>query len=248
MMVIAMISLSKRGPIVLGIVAGALMLGAGAGAQGLSVQQSFRIGSGTGTLCTAESQIQSPAYGSMFDRGYRIVCRDAAVPVGQLYALRTRGADPAPRLAALRAATATCQGSETARIEGLGEVEALRCRLNEADVAWRVYLYRRGRSLYVAEGLGGYDSALQLGLRSLAADRAVEGEVQVATTGAGDPAAFARVQAGAQDPQRALAEAYRRNNAGAYAEAQEYFAQLGQRDTGPGGRAEALVNEALQRS
>ncbi|HYD12481.1 MAG TPA: CHAT domain-containing tetratricopeptide repeat protein [Allosphingosinicella sp.] len=244
-----MTSLSKRMAVLAGIGAGALLLGAGAGAQGLSVQQSFRIGSGTGTLCTAESQIRSPAFGTMFDRGYQIVCRDAAVPVGQLYVLRLRGGpDPAPRLAQLRGATATCQGSETVEIEGLGQVEALSCRLNEADVSYRVYLRRSGRSLYVAEGLGGYDSALRLGLRSLAADREIEGEVQIATTGAGDPAAFARVQAGAQDPQRALAEAYRRNNAGAYAEASEYFAALVQRDTGPGGRAEALVNQALQRS
>ncbi len=244
-----MTSLNRRLAVLAGIGAGALLLGAGAGAQGLSVQQSFRIGSGTGSLCTAESQSQSPAFGTMFDRGYQIVCRDAAVPVGQLYVLRLRGGpDPAPRLAQLRGATATCEASETIEIEGLGQVEALNCRLNDADVAYRVYLRRSGRSLFVAEGLGGYDSALRLGLRSLAADREIEGEVQIATTGAGDPAAFARVQAGAQDPQRALAEAYRRNNAGAYAEASEYFAALVQRDTGPGGRAEALVNQALQRS
>ncbi len=248
-MVIVMISLSRRAPLLIAALAGTLAVGAGAGAQGLSVRQSFRIGSGTGTLCTAEGQIQSPAFGTMFDRGYQIVCRDAAVPVGQLYVLRTRGGpDPAPRLAALRAEKATCQGSETVQIEGLGPVEALSCRLNDADVTWRVYVRRSGRALYVAEGLGGYDSALQLGLRSLVADHEIEGEVQIATTGAGDPAAFARVQAGAQDPQRALAEAYRRNNAGAYAESSEYFAALAQRDTGPGGRAEALVNEALQRS
>jgi CHAT domain-containing protein len=229
--------------------AGALLPGGGADAQGLSVQQSFRIGTGTATLCTAEAQLQSQAFGTMFDRGYQIVCRDAAVPVGQLYVLRMRGGpDPAPRLAALRSARATCQGSETVAIEGLGPVEMLSCRLNDADVTWRVYLRRSGRALYVAEGLGGYDGALRLGLRSLVADREVAGEVQIATTGAGDPAAFARVQAGTQDPQRALAEAYRRNNAGAYAESSEYFAALVQRDTGPGGRAEALVNEGIQRS
>ena len=244
-----MISLNRRVTLFIAALAGLFAPGGGAQAQGLSVQQSFRIGAGTSTLCTAEAQIQSPAFGTIFDRGYQIVCRDAAVPVGQLYVLRTRGGpDPAPRLAALRAGRATCQGSETARIEGLGPVEVLTCRLNEADVTWRVYLRRSGRMLYVAEGLGGYDSALQLGLRSLVADREVQGEVQIATTGAGDPAAFARVQAGVQDPQRALAEAYRRNNAGAYAESSEYFAALVQRDTGPGGRAEALVNEALQRS
>lgn len=245
----AMTSLGRRAAILIAALAGLLTPGGGAQAQGLSVQQSFRIGSGTGTLCTAEAQIQSPAFGTIFDRGYQIVCRDAAVPVGQLYVLRLRGGpDPAPRLAALRAGKATCQGSETVQVEGLGAVEALTCRLNEGDVGYRVYLHRSGRSLYVAEGLAGYDGALELGLRSLAADRVIDGQIQIATTGAGDPAAFARAQAGVQDPQRALAEAYRRNNAGSYAESSEYFAALVQRDTGPGGRAEALVNEALQRS
>lgn len=228
--------------------AGAFAVGGGALAQGLSVQPSFRIGTGTGTLCTAEAQLQSQAFGTMFDRGYQIVCRDAAVPVGQLYVLRTVGGDPAPRLAALRAGKATCAAPASAQVEGLGNVEVIDCRLNDADVGYRVYLRRSGRALHVAEGLTGYDSALRLGLRSLAADRVVEGEVQIATTGAGDPAAFARVQAGQQDPQRALAEAYRRNNAGAYAEASEYFAALAQRDTGPVGQAEALANQGLQRS
>jgi hypothetical protein len=131
MMVTAMISLNKRALGVAAALCAALAAGGGAGAQGLGVRQSFRIGSGTGTLCTAEAQIQSPAYGTMFDRGYQIVCRDAAVPVGQLYVLRTRGGpDPVPRLAALRAGKATCQGSETIQIEGLGPVEALTCRLN----------------------------------------------------------------------------------------------------------------------
>lgn len=244
-----MISLNRVATLFLAALAGLLATGTSAQAQGLSVQQSFRIGSGTGTLCTAEAQLQSPAYGTIFDRGYQIVCRDAAVPVGQLFVLRLHGGpDPAPRLAALRAGNATCQGSETVQVEGLGAVEALNCRLNDADVSYRVYLHRAGRSLYIAEGFAGYDGALQLGLRSLVADRMIDGPVQIATTGAGDPAAFARVLAGVQDPQRALAEAYRRNNAGAYAESSEYFAALVQRDTGPGGRAEALVNEGMQRS
>jgi CHAT domain-containing protein len=223
--------------------------GGTASAQGLSVRQSFRIGSGTATLCTAQSQVQDPAFGNMFDRGYQIVCRDAAVPVGQLYVLRDPGGDAAARLAGLRAGRVTCGGPERVEIEGLGAVEGLICRLDAADVGYRVYVLRRGRgAVYIAEGLGGYDSALRLGLRSLVADREVEGEVSIATTGAGDPAAFARVQAGTLDAQSALAEAYRRNNAGSYAESSEYFATLSQRDTGPGGQAEAMVNEALQKS
>ena len=113
--------------------------------------------------------------------------------------------------------------------------------------SWRIM--RRGANVvYVAEGLDGYDSALQLGLRSVVVDREVEGELAIATTGAGDPAAFARAQAGALDPRRALAEAYRRNNAGNYAESAEFFAQLTTRDDSPAGRAEALANEGVQKS
>src|SRR5207248_4052436 len=64
----------------------------------------------------------------------------------------------------------------------------------------------------------------------------------------GDPAAFARVQAGTLDPSRALAEAYRRNNSGDYAEAAEFFAAVSSSGDAPMSRAEGLANEALQRS
>ena len=63
---------------------------------------------------------------------------------------------------------------------------------------------------HLPEGFAGYDSAVRLGLRSVVADAPVKGEVSIATTGIGDPAALARVQAGALDPSRALAEAYER--------------------------------------
>ena len=98
------------------------------------------------------------------------------------------------------------------------------------------------------KGWSGYDSAIQLGLRSLVADEPVKGEISIATTGAGDPASFARVQAGTLDPAQALAEAYRRNNSGSYAEAAEFFAAVSKSDDAPLGRAEALANEALQKS
>jgi len=217
-------------------------------AQPISERPSFRIGSGGSSLCSGQSLLQDRAFGDMFDRSYAIVCRDAAVPVGQLYALRLRGQDPAARLAALRADRVTCAPGPAVAVEGLGAVETLSCRLKDGDVAYRVYQRRARNTLYVAEGLVGYDSALQLGLRTLLADREVDGEVSIATTGAGDPASFARAQAGTLDPQRALAEAYRRNNAGNYAEASEFFSALSLRDNSPSGRAEALANEALQRS
>jgi CHAT domain-containing protein len=131
---------------------------------------------------------------------------------------------------------------------GLGRVEMIDCKLKGAEVGYRVYQVQKGRVFYAAEGLTGYDSALQLGLRSLIADQPVSGALSIATTGAGDPAAFARVQAGTLDPATALAEAYRRNNSGSYAEAAEFFAAVSGAGDAPLSRGEALANEALQKS
>ncbi|HET9426907.1 MAG TPA: CHAT domain-containing protein, partial [Allosphingosinicella sp.] len=217
-------------------------------AQPVSVQDSFRIGTGASLLCTAQSLVVDRALEDMFDRGYAIICRDAAVPIGHVYALKTRGSDPAARLAAIRSDRVTCQPGANEPLDDLGQVQTLSCRLDDADIGYNVYLVRRGDTLYVAEGLGGYDSALRLALRSVATDRVAQGEVSIATTGAGDPAAFARAQAGSLDPERALAEAYRRNNAGNYAEAAEFFGAVLSSEGGEQNRAEALVNEALQKS
>ncbi|HUG46436.1 MAG TPA: tetratricopeptide repeat protein, partial [Sphingomicrobium sp.] len=212
----------------------------------LSVSDSFRIGSSGSTFCSAQPVARDPALSGMFDAGYSVTCRDAALPVGKLYVLR--GDDAAARLSNARRERATCSVSKPGSIEGLGDVEIIECKLNDADVGYRVYHYRKGSQLFSAEGLAGYDSALQLGLRSIVADKPVDGEVSIATTGAGDPAAFARVQAGTLDPSRALAEAYRRNNVGNYADAAEFFASVRSAGDAPIGRAEALVNEALQKS
>jgi CHAT domain-containing protein len=219
-----------------------------AAAQPVSLRDSFPLGGGAGALCSVQLAARDPAATGMFDRAYAIACRDAAVPIGHLYVLRTGRDDPAARLAALRSTTADCPAPGEAQIEGLGRVAVTQCRLKGLDVGYRAYGWRRGASLYAAEGLAGYDSALRLGLRTLAADRPVPGQVDVATTGAGDPAAFARVQAGALDPAAAIAEAYRRNNQGSYAEAAEFFSTLAGAEAAGKSRAEALVNEALQQS
>ncbi|MGZ8349529.1 MAG: CHAT domain-containing protein [Allosphingosinicella sp.] len=218
-----------------------------AAAQPLSRADSFRIGSGGSALCTAQLGIADPAAVGMFDRAYAIVCRDAAVQVGRLFALRSRDADPAARLAELRAGEVECGAATTREVEDLGAVEVAACRRGDADLPYNVYSWRRGDTLYVAEGLAGYDSALQLGLRTLVADRPVPGEVSVAITEAGDAAAFARVQAGTLDPRQALSEAYRRNNAGRFAESAEFFADILRRGSAET-QAEALVNRALQQS
>jgi CHAT domain-containing protein len=215
-------------------------------AEKLSLRDSFRIGTG-GALCTAQSIGLDPALSDLFDRGYSITCRDAAAPVGRLYVLKRRGVDPAARLAALRGEGARCEPATKTAIEGVGQVDLVGCTL-EGGLAQRTYSWVRGNSLFVAEGLAGYDSALRLGLRSLVADAPVAGDVEVAVTEAGDPAAFARVQAGSLDPAKAMFEGYRRNNGGAFAEASEFFATLARLDGPAPGRAEALVNQAVQQS
>jgi CHAT domain-containing protein len=231
-----------------GIAAAATALAPQTIAAPLSIRDSFPIGTGGSILCSAQSLATDPALPGMFDRGYAITCRDAAVAVGHIYALRLQGPDPARRQAALRASRVQCAAPSSVPIAGLGTVEAIDCTLKEADVGYRVYQLRKGAFLYTAEGLRGYDSALRLGLRSVVADKPVPGEVSIATTGAGDAAAFARVQAGALDASRALAEAYRRNNTGSYAESAEFFATVTQGQAKPFAKAEGLVNEALQKS
>lgn len=211
----------------------------------ISLRDSFRLGSGGRAICSAESSSRDPALTDMFDRGYAIICRDAAAPVGRLYALRVRRDDPGGRLAATR--QARCDAAAHTDLEALRRVAVSRCTLGDG-LPYRVYSWRRGDTLFVAEGLAGYDSALRLGLRTLAADRPVPGNVEVALTEAGDPTAFARAQAGALDPSRARDEAYRRNNAGLYADAAEYFEVLSSAEQPGASRAEAIVNDAVQKS
>jgi hypothetical protein len=199
----------------IGIAVAFASLGAAASAPAapLSVRDSFRIGTSGTIFCSAQNNASDPALKGMFDVAYSVTCRDAAAPVGKMFKLRT-AADAPARLVAARAALADCSPPTSGNIQDLGRVEVIDCKLKSADIGYRVYQFQKGKLLYAAEGLTGYDSALQLGLRSIVADEPVKGEISIATTGAGDPAAFARVQAGTLDPSKALAEAYRRNNAG----------------------------------
>ena len=236
----------------------ATMIAGPASAQSLrpSLEDSFRLGSGTGLLCRVQSSLTDPALATMFDRAYSIVCRDAAEAVGRIYALRANAMpEPAARLAQLRAANAGCGATETAvDLETIGNARRLDCTLNAAPVSYTVYQHQSDGTVYVAEGLAGYDSALRLGLRTIVADQILPGTLSIATTGMGDAAAFARVQAGTLDSDQALAEGYRRNNSGDYAEAAEFFETLFRRnasenDPDAAERAgEYLINQALQQS
>ncbi len=215
-----------------------------------SLRDNFPLGTDGGVLCQVQARARDAAIGGIFDRAWSVVCRDAARPVGKLYALRGTLDGAAARLAPLRAAEANCSApGRPEEIAELGSVTRLECRLADADVGYRAYLLQRGNTVWVAEGLAGYDDALRLGLRTVVADRIVAGKIEVATTSVNDPVAFARVQAGALDADQALAEGYRRNNAGDYAEAAEFFGTLQARaDANADGTGEYLINEALQKS
>src|SRR4051794_2872264 len=236
-----------RTAIAIAAVLSCLGVAASAPAAPLSVRDSFRIGNSGTIFCSAQNVANDPALKSMFDAGYSVTCRDAALPVGKMYKLRDPAGGPA-RLAAIRADKMNCSAPHSGSIADVGAVTMIDCKLKDAEVGYRAYEVRKGRVLYEAEGLSGYDSAIQLGLRSLVADQPLKGEISIATTGVGDPAAFARVQAGTLDPSRALAEAYRRNNSGNYAEAAEFFAAVSSSGDAPLSRAEGLANEALQKS
>jgi CHAT domain-containing protein len=217
-----------------------------------SLADSFRLGSGGGVLCQVQVRSKDAALKSMFDRAWSIVCRDAARPVGRMYALNGTKDEVLARLAAARAADVSCNSSYSENVKQVGPVRIEQCTLTEANVGYRVLSAARGKTIWVAEGLGGYDSALRLGLQTIMADSNVAGQVTVATTSVDDPAAFARVQAGTLDADKALAEGYRRNNSGNYAEAAEFFDTLQQRVDGksadPERLGEYIVNRALQKS
>lgn len=222
------------------------------------LMDSFRLGSGGGALCQAQSKAADPAIGTMFDRAWTLVCRDAAKPIGQLYALRD-GGDALARLEASRPDKMSCGAPGTTQIEGLGAVATRTCQLTGAKLGYVIHAYDAGKVTYYAQGYASYDSALQLALRTIVADRIVDGQIAIATSGSDDPAAFARLQAGTLDPQTSLAEGYRRNNSGNYAEAAEFFDTLQDRldesdetKLSPAEREarthEYIINKALQLS
>jgi hypothetical protein len=151
----------------------ALSVSAAASAQTArpSLQDSFRLGNARGALCQMQSQGSDPAIKGMFDRSWAIVCRDAARPVGQVYALRDDAAATAG-LSASRGAGVACEAGETATdIADVGRVSVMLCRLDEANVGYKIYRIRIGKVTYAAQGLAGYDSALELGLRTIVTDR-----------------------------------------------------------------------------
>ena len=191
------------------------------GASDVLTRESFPIGSNDGALCQVQSELRDPALGGMFDRAWSIVCRDAAQPVGRVYALR--GGDAVARVAA-RPGAPVCAA---------GQVSGDRTMADCADlfpgVAGRRYVTSRNGTTYIVEGIAAYDDALKLALDSIVSGQQVQGTIRVATTSVGDADALARVQVASLPADRALAEGYRQNNAGDYSAAAVYFEALERR-------------------
>src|SRR3954449_9648027 len=73
----------------------------------LSVRDSWRIGNAGTSFCSAQSLTTDKGLTDMFDAGYSITCRDAALPVGKMYKLRD-ASGAAARIAAERDQRARC--------------------------------------------------------------------------------------------------------------------------------------------
>jgi tetratricopeptide (TPR) repeat protein len=207
---------------------------------------SFRVGSG-GVVCTAQNRSVDPALKGMFDRALAIVCQDAASAVGKIYRFSDGGGSGSTFVD-----QAVCETASAVELEGVAGVTRAVCTAGDTGLRYVRYSADRGKARFLAEGLAGYESALKLGFQSVLLDRAVPGIVDVAVTEAGDPAAFARVQAGNLDPDQALAEGYSRNNLGSFPEAAEFFDTLLDRARSGDGAftktSEYAANRALQLS
>ncbi len=219
-------------------------------AQGtpVALRDSFPIGSGDGTLCQVQDRsLENKTKQSIFDRSWAVVCRDSARPVGRVYAFRSPENDVLARIAQHRKDSITCSGEDA--VDGLARKT---CKLTDEPVSYSIFREKRGNVSYVAEGLSAYDSATLLALKSIMADKIVKGKIDVASTSIEDPFAFARVQALTLKPEQALAEGYRRNLSGNYAEAAAFFETLQQRTAGLDDQdinpEEYFINRALQKS
>lgn len=215
----------------------------------VSLRDSFPLGAGAGSLCQVQSKRNPHVERSIYDRSWSIVCRDSALPVGQVFALRDQG-EPLDRLAQHRAGQVNCATEQSVAPMPGADTEQV-CRYGDG-ISYSVATRREGGTLYVAEGFKAYEDALSLALRSIVNDEIVDGEISIATISVSEGGAFSRLQALTLDPEQALAEGYRRNSSGSYAEAAAFFETLSERvqeDRAAGIElAEVLVNRALQKS
>ncbi len=237
------ISMLRRSGMLAAVISLLAQVPAGAQDVPIALQDSVPIGSNG--LC--EAQIQTPeTQAGLFDREYAVICQDASIAIGSLAVFSGRGIDDV--LGDLAQDGLTCRETQLGeRPAGIDNLRALACRDDNTSLNRLVFVGTGKGRTYTAEGIAVYADALTLGMATLAADRPVEGTVEVPLTLASDASAFARAQAEAIGARSALIEAYRRANAGDYADAAEFFTASADALEGKDA-TEALLNSALQQS
>ncbi|WP_417613729.1 CHAT domain-containing protein [Parasphingorhabdus sp.] len=216
------------------------------------LRDSFPIGNSEGILCQVQDRsIENKAKVNMFDRSWAVVCRDSARPVGFVYSSRSAEQPLLDRIAKNRREPVSCPEEQPSQA-ALDGFRHIACKISGEPVAYSQIVGEQDGISYVAEGLAAYDSATLLALKSVLQGTVAAGKIDVASTSVEDPFAFARVQAATLKPDQALAEGYRRNLSGNYAEAAAFFETLQQRTSGMEGEdinpREYLINRALQKS
>ncbi|KQZ73156.1 hypothetical protein ASE06_12075 [Sphingopyxis sp. Root214] len=205
-----------------------------------TLRDSFSIGDQGGSLCEVQATVRDGVVNGMFDRAWTIVCRDAGQPVGTVRELRATSAEALARIEQARAGTIICTTDGA-------------CTLKGSNIAWQTRIETMGNVTYSVEGFAAYSDALDLALESVRQHKVMPGVIKVATTSVGGNDGFARTIAGTIDVDKALAEGYRRNHSGDYAEAAEFFEALSRRAAEEQSAAdidptEVTLNRALQRS
>ncbi|MBW8296635.1 CHAT domain-containing protein [Sphingopyxis sp.] len=235
--------MTVRRPFCLPILAAIALAAPGAAqAQGTdpTLRDSFSIGDQGGSLCAVQATVRDAIIDGMFDRAWVILCRDTSQPVGYVRMLRASPDQALARIERGRADTVTCAADGT-------------CTVNDSSVVWQTRIETDGNTAYTVEGFAAYGDALNLALESIRQRKVIPGVIKVATTSVGGNDGFARTLAGAIDVDKALAEGYRRNHSGDYAEAAEFFETLSRRTQDDQAAAdidptEFTLNRALQRS
>ncbi|HWT42021.1 MAG TPA: CHAT domain-containing protein, partial [Sphingopyxis sp.] len=205
-----------------------------------TLRDSFSIGSEGGSLCEVQATVRDGVVKGMFDRAWTIICRDASQPIGYVRLLRASPDEARARIEQGRAGTISCAAGGT-------------CTVRDSNIEWTTRIESDGSNVYSVEGFAAYGDALNIALESVRRHKIVPGVIKVATTSVGGNDGFARTLAGAIDVDKALAEGYRRNHSGDYAEAAEFFEALSRRTLEEQAAAdidptEFTLNRALQRS
>ncbi len=247
-----MVRISTRFSTILAVSA-AVITTASAQTGSVLTRDSFPIGDSDGILCQVQDRsVSNPAKQSIFDRRWAVVCRDNPRPVAEVFAFQDFNSQAQEAVRAGRRFAITCPAGAPEYSGPVDGSTQQQCKVEDTELNWSQITTSSAGLTYYAEGFSAYDDATKLALRSVLDNALAQGTIDVASTSVSDPLSFARVQAEALKPEQALAEGYRRNLAGEYAEAAAYFETLQQRlenesdsSINPG---EFFVNRALQKS